>query len=80
MYFKVIIELGNIGAGKSHGAVCYVEADSTENLFTMMKDYPGLKSKENCKGISIVKPVGKQEYETGKILEWKREYISRLHI
>ena len=80
MYFKAIIESGHIGPGKSYEKVCYVEADSIVELFTMMKNYPGLKSKENCNGISMVKPVDKQEYEMGKILEWKREYIRRLRI
>lgn len=80
MYFKIVVESDNARAGKSQEAVCYVEADSTDDLFTMMKDYPGLKSKENCGDISMVKPVDKQEYETGKVLEWKRKYLSRLHI
>ena len=80
MYFKVTIESGHMGAGKSYEKVCYVKADNVADVFTRMKDYPDLKSKETCKGISMVKPVEKQEYETGKILEWKREYIRRLHI
>ena len=80
MYFKVTIESGDIEDGTLNESVCYVEADSTDDIFTMMKDYPGLKSKEKCKGISMIKPLDKQEYETEKILEWKREYISRLRI
>ena len=77
MYFKVIIDSGHIGAGKSYEKVCYVKADSIVNLFTMMKNYPGLKSKESGKGIKMVKSVNEQEYEAGKVVEWKREYIKQ---
>lgn len=80
MYFKVIIESGHIGTGKDCETVYYVEADSTVELFTMMEKYLGLKSKGSSKAITMVKPVDGQEYETGKIVEWKREYISRLSI
>ncbi len=78
MYFKVIIESGHIGTGKACETVYYVEADSTVDLFAMMKNHLGLKSKGSA--ITLVKPVDAQEYETGKIVAWKREYISRLRI
>ena len=80
MYFKVFIESDHIGTGKACETVYYVEADSTVELFAMMKNYLGLKSKESSKAITMVKPVNEQEYETGKVVEWKREYISHLRI
>ena len=80
MYFKVVIESGHVGAGKSGQDVCYMEADSADDLLAMIKDYPALKSKESFGAISMVTPVDKQEYEREKVLEWKRRYISRLHV
>ena len=78
MYFKVIIESGHIGPGKANETVYYVEADSTVDLFAMMKSQLALKSKGSA--ITMVKPVDAQEYETEKIVAWKREYISHLRI
>ena len=78
MYFKVFIESAHIGTGKANETVYYVEADSTVGLFAMMKNHLAPKSKGSSKTITMVKSVNEQEYEAGKILTWKREYIGRL--
>jgi hypothetical protein len=77
MYYKVLMELGHMGAGKSHKLVRYFKADNLGALFKTLKQYLGLKSKGRAKGVLMVEPINRQAYEKGKVLEWKRDYVSR---
>lgn len=62
-------------AGKGLDLVRYEEADNVEGLFDKLKARPGLKAKENGRQVSMVKPISRQEFELGKVLEFKRKYI-----
>jgi len=77
MYFKVIIETGHVGAGKSCEKVCFIDAPNTVDLFVMMQRYPGLKSKRSGRYISLIKSITKDEYESGKI--FKSRVSQELH-
>ena len=77
MYYKVLMELGHMGAGKSNEVVRYFKADNLATLFKTLKQYPGMKSKGLSNGVLMVEPITRQAYETGKVLEWKRDYVSR---
>ena len=50
-----------MGAGKSLGIVRYIESDNVETPFDRLKTYPGLKSKKSGRGVSMVKPISRQE-------------------
>lgn len=63
MYYKVTIEVGHMGAGKSKELVRYLEAESPVDIMGKLKHFPGLKSKGTAKGISLVKPISREEYE-----------------
>ncbi|MDT8317753.1 MAG: hypothetical protein RQ824_07160 [bacterium] len=80
MYFKVTIESGYIETERACETQYYVEADSTVELFTIIENYIGLKSRGRGETITMVKPVNEQEYEIGKVVVWKREYIKHLPI
>jgi len=77
MYYKVLMELGHVGAGRSNEAVRYFEANNLGALLRTLKQYPGLKSKGRNKGILMLESINRQAYEKGKLLEWKRDYVSR---
>ena len=78
MYYKILMEHGHMGAGKSLDVVRYIEADNVEILFDELKSWPGLKAKESGRPVSMVKPISRQEFEVGKVLEFKRKYIGGL--
>ena len=76
MYYKVLMEQGHMGAGTGRDLFCYVEAENVEGLFDKFKTRPGLKAKVSGRAVSMVKPISRQEFELGKVLEFKRKYIS----
>lgn len=82
MYFKVIMERGHMGAGKSCEIVRYFRAKNLETLFDVLKNYPGVKSKNLGGAVTIINPVSREEYERGKAAEKaelcdKRAYIRK---
>lgn len=79
MFFKVIIEGGHVGAGKSCEAVRYFEARDAITLFNLLKIYPGIKCKHSGCGISMIIPISEKEYRNGKQREKKDPYYSRLY-
>ncbi len=64
-----------MGAGTSDEIVRYLKAKDSVELLDDLENHPDLKSKGTTKYISLVKPISQQEYESGKVLKWKKEYI-----
>lgn len=63
MYFKVVLEGGHAGAGRSYEMVRYFEAENAIVLLKYLETYPALKHKGTFRGISLIKPVSREEYE-----------------
>ncbi|MBE9536860.1 MAG: PilZ domain-containing protein [Proteobacteria bacterium] len=80
MYFKVLLEGGHVGAGKSFEMVRYFEAENAIVLLKYLESYPALKSKSRGGGITLVKPVSKDEYLAKKDLETNDPYKKRQHV
>ena len=78
MYYKILMEHGHMEAGKSLDIFRYIEADNVEDLFDELETCPGLKAKVSGRDVSMVKPISRQEFELGKVLEFKRKYIGGL--
>jgi hypothetical protein len=76
MYFKLVMEAGHVGAGKSYDMVRYFEDD---DIFCVLaKSYiPRVKRKEFGGGIKFVKEISWREYVTGKRRERKDPYLNR---
>ena len=72
------MEPGHMESGKGLDLFRYLEADNVEDLFDSFETYPGLKAKVNGRQVSMVKPISRQEFEVGKVLEFKRKYIGGL--
>ena len=69
---KVLIECGHQGAGNSKEVVRYCEAADTIELFERLQKHPDLMSEGGLTHISLVKPISRQEFEAGTVVEWKR--------
>lgn len=80
MYFKVLLNGGHAGAGKSFEMVRYFEAENAIVLLKYLETYPALKSKGTGKGIALVEPVSKEEYLAEKNIERNDPYPIRHHV
>ncbi len=80
MYFKVVLEGGHVGAGKSFEMVRYFEAENAIVLLKYLESYPALKFKSRGAGITLVKPISKEEYFLKKDLERNDPYTKRQHV
>ena len=78
MYYNILMEHGQMEVGKSLGVFRYIEAENVEDLFDSLETYPGLRAKGSGRQVSMVKPISRQEFEVGKVLEFKRKYIGGL--
>ena len=76
MYFKLVMEGGHVGAGKSYEMVRYFEDD---DIFCVLakSHIPRVKKKEFGRGIKFVKEISWREYVTGKRRERKDPYLNR---
>jgi len=80
MYFKVVLEGGHAGAGKSFEMVRYLEAENAIVLLKYLETYPALKFKSTGRGITLVQPVSKEEYLAEKDIERNDPYSTRQYV
>ncbi|HEX9949179.1 MAG TPA: hypothetical protein VGB29_03400 [Thermodesulfobacteriota bacterium] len=66
MYFKLVMEAGHVGAGKSCDMVRYFEGNDIFGVFTRSRHIPRLKKKESGNGIKLIKEISRREYIDGK--------------
>lgn len=78
MFFKVVMDGGHMGSGKSCEFVRYFEAEDAIDLFGLLKAFPGLKNKDSASGISMIKAIDEEEFERGKQDEKHDPYYSRV--
>ncbi len=65
MYFKLILEGGHVGAGKSLETVRYFRAGSTLDAFDLANRVPRIKGKSFGTGVKLIKQVSREEYRDG---------------
>ncbi len=66
MFFKLVMEGGHVGAGKSYEMVRYFEGDDIFCTFVKALHTPRLKKREFAGGIKFIKEVSGREYVKGK--------------
>jgi hypothetical protein len=76
MYFKLVMEGGHVGAGKSYDMVRYFEGDDIFGVLARSLHTPRLKKKEFGSGIKLIKEISWQEYSYGKGRERKDQYLN----
>ena len=77
MFFKVVMEGGHMGSGKSCEFVRYFEAEDAMDLFGLLRSFPGLKNKDAASGIRMVKAIDEVEFDRGQLAEQEDPYYSR---
>ena len=76
MYFKLVMEGGHVGAGKSYDMVRYFQGDDIFGILTRTHAIPRLKKKESGGGIKLIKEISWREYLTGKGRERRDPYLN----
>jgi len=74
MYFRVIVECGHVGAGKSFEAVRYWQAKSTTHALSSASGLPRAKRK-NLTVVKSVVPITRREYDLGLREEASNPYL-----
>jgi len=77
MYFKLVMEAGHVGAGKSCDMVRYFEGDDLFGVLARSRRIPRLKKKESGNGIKLIKEISRREYISGKGRARRNPYFNR---
>jgi hypothetical protein len=73
MFFKLILEGGHLGAGKSYDVVRYLKGRDIVSVLNWAFHIPRAKKKETGKGIKLIKEISQKEYHLGKMRERANE-------
>lgn len=65
MYYKLIVENGHIGAGKSLETVRYFRGENPVDMFNIAARIPRAKGKDRGTGVKLVQSVSRDEYLQG---------------
>ncbi len=65
MYFRLVVESGHVGAGKSVDTVRYHRAESAVDVFGWAARSPRAKRKSIAGGVKSIQPITREEYERG---------------
>ena len=65
MYYKLIMETGHLGAGKSLERVRYCEGEDILSVFERAHSFPKVKKKERRRGIVSIEQISRSEYLKG---------------
>jgi len=76
MYFKMILESGHVGAGRSLETVRYFRGDSMLDMFDRAARAPRVKGKGTGTGVKLVQPVSREEYIKGVQKSASDPYLS----
>jgi len=76
MYFKLVMEGGHVGAGKSYEMVRYFQGNDIFAILARTRSIPRLKKKESGGGIKFIKEISWREYLTGKGRERRDPYLN----
>ena len=76
MYYKMILENGHVGAGKSLETVRYFKGESPVDMFQFAARIPRVKGKDRGTGVKLVQPVSKEEYIKGVQKADRDRYLS----
>ena len=80
MYYKVVIEAGQMRAEDNFQITRFVEAENSVSLFEMLEETPGLMTEELGYAVTMVKAVSQKEFEAGQIAEESELNRLRVHV
>ena len=76
MFFKLILESGHVGAGKSYEMVRYLEGRDIFSVLFSASHFPRVKKKRYRKGIKLIQEITKKEYLQGRMREREDPYLN----
>lgn len=76
MFFKLILESGHVGAGKSYDMVRYIEGKDIFSVLSTASRFPRVKKKGNRKGIKLIQEITRREYLQGRMRERDDPYLN----
>jgi len=76
MFFKLILESGHVGAGKSYEMVRYLEGGDIFSVLFLASHFPRVKKKRYRKGIKLIQEITKREYLQGRMREREDSYLN----
>ncbi len=65
MYYKLIMKMGHLGAGKSIERVAYYKGGDILSVFEKAHSFPRVKKKERRRGIVSIQQISRSEYLKG---------------
>lgn len=77
MYYRLVMESGHVGAGKSIETVRYFRAENPVDLFSFAARMPRAKGKMNGKGVKLIEKISKVEYERGVEFSSRNPYLKK---
>ncbi len=76
MFFKLILEGGHVGAGKSYEVVRYLEGRDIISVLFSASHFPRVKKKNSRKGIKLIQEITQREYLQGRRREREDPYLN----
>ena len=76
MFFKLILEGGHVGAGKSYEVVRYLEGRDIISVLFSASHFPRVKKKRSRKGIKLIQEITQREYHQGRRREREDPYLN----
>jgi hypothetical protein len=76
MFFKLILESGHVGAGKSYEVVRYLEGKDIFSVLYSASRFPRVKKKGSRKGIKLIQEITRWEYLRGRQRERQDPYLN----
>lgn len=77
MYYKVMMEGGHMGAGKSYDMTRYFQADNLVSILDKLKKVSRLKGKGFSRSVKEIAAVSREEFSWGKKMEGRDNYLKR---
>ena len=77
MYYKVLMEGGHMGAGKSYDMTRYLQADNLVSILDSLKKMPRLKAKGFSRSVKEITAVSCEEFSRGKKMEGEDNYLTQ---
>jgi hypothetical protein len=76
MFFKLILESGHVGAGKSYEMVRYLRGRDIFSVLFSASHFPRVKKKGSRKGIKLIQEITRREYLQGRVREREDPYLN----
>ena len=77
MFFKLVLEGGHIGAGKSYEMVRYFRGRDIMSVLDSALKTPRVKKKGGARGVKLIQPISEKEYILGRVTEASNPYLAR---